>query len=374
MLKLVYGCLAVSLIACIFLFVAASGNQDGFHGTTKVMSDALVQGATVLDADAHGAVTQTGNGRIRGYVRGGGEQWSTSFDPFEEGPTNPYGAGQIEAHAWCTGSCPNAITQIDGAFTDHGNAGARLAAKLTSMQLTDKSILALTLPNVALVTTGTPPNQKLLSVLNDSVTDVGVANPSVATVDRNYDHAIVGSARGNVGFLTRLTWESGKEWKILEPRLREVGLRNSCLSDNGISAGMVANRVRQFEFFKQPGHSLGPAVGSGTCSIDNEGVTAIYTQLTNTAQLESARYSTTGKRVWLHKFAGGERLISGSSSAYVVVQGQGGLVTALDSVTGRIAFQKHINGVPFVARDGSIVTANRKGEPQWLFAGKPVGG
>jgi hypothetical protein len=371
MLKLVYVCLAGSLIACALLFISASKDSGGFHGTTKVMGDALIDDAEVLAADAHGAITQTGNGIIRGYTRSGKVLWSSKFDPFEKGPTNPYGAGEITAHAWCTAECPAAITQIDSKFAAFGGQGEALASKLTSMKLDDKSVLAIRGTRGALLSVGpTASNRTLYSLLDGTAKDLGVPDPTVATIDRRGNRAIVGSSRGTVGIITRIQWSEGPGMRVIKPAIKEVGLGNSCISPAGSAVGLVGQRAKQLTFTGKPGPALGPRLGSGTCSVDSNGITVVYTPDTAAPPLVAVRYSRSGKRLWAHTF-GGQRLVSKGSAPMIVAEVPGGSVTGIDAVTGRTVFKQQIEVPPFIAPDGSIIATNRKGEPRWLFVGKP---
>jgi hypothetical protein len=373
-LKLVYGCLAFSLIAGVFIFVSAASDGPGFYGMTKSMNDAIVQDGAVLAADRNGAITQTGNGRITGYGRDLKQLWSTTFDPFEEGPNNPYGAGTIKAFAWCTMGCPNAILDINREFTDRGNAGAGLAATLTSLDLDDDSVLAVDGLNAALVVppskTDTPP--ALRAILDTKSSEIPIANPTTVAINARQpsSNAIVGSARGRSGYLTRMTWEDGKSWEIHSPRIREIDLKNACISADGGSIGLVNNRVKQANFFGAPGAALGPEISSGTCTVDANGITAAYTPATNPGSLEAARYAADGKRVWHHTF-GAQRLLSKSGWRLLVAQSRQNVVTAIDAITGRTVFEQPAGAKPFAAQDGSIVTAGRDGKPHWLLVGKP---
>jgi hypothetical protein len=370
MLKLVYGCLAFSLIAGAIIFVSAAGQGNGFRGMTKSMGDAISQNAAVLDADRNGAVTQTGNGRITGYKRDLTKAWSTEFDPFEEGPNNPYGAGTIKAFAWCTEGCPNAILDINRKFTSHGSAGEGLASTMTSLGLNEKSVLSIYALNAAFVATNSADQDQteLRYVVHQDSSVLPISNPSTVSVDdpAMATHAIVGSARGRTGFLTRMT--KGETWEIKAPRIRETDLKNACISADGGSIGLVSTRVKRSDFFDSPGDAIGPKLASGACTVDANGITAMYTPAKNPSSLEAARYSNDGRRLW-HRTFGAQRLLSRSGWRDVVTQAPNGKVTAIDSVSGRTVFAKQVTGVPFAAEDGSIVTAGRDGEPRWLLVG-----
>lgn len=370
MLKLIYGCLAFSLIACVLLFVAAAQEGEGFHGMTKSMGDALADGATVLAATRDGAVTQTGNGKVSGFMRNGSEVWSTKYNRFAESPRNPYGAGANDATAWCEGDCPSTLVEFDGNFEVFGGASESLPQGLNPLRTKPEDVLAIGQMATALIRVFAEGSSqpRLFSVAPQrQPRALGAINPSGIQPVQPRFHAVVGSAKGKVGFLNQLVF-SDNDWNIAGRSLREAELKNVCVSDTETWVGSVSTRIRRFEFGDAPGPAIGPVVTGGTCTVDDLGITAVFTPKSAPTAVVAARFARSGRMLWNHNF-GAQRLLSDAGSSYVVAQSQDGTVTAVDSVSGRVAYRAKVVGAPFVGPDGSIVTANRKGKPQWLLNG-----
>ncbi|MBJ7355132.1 MAG: hypothetical protein JHC98_09920 [Thermoleophilaceae bacterium] len=371
MLKLVYGCLAFSLVACIFLFVAAARSGDGFHGMTKSMGDALNSGATVLDADRDGAITQTGNGKVAGYRRSGDETWSTKFDRFKETPSNPYGAGANDATAWCMTACPTALVGFESGYSAFGGVSERFVDELNKLSPKSEDVMALTGRDTAFLRVSPPTNATpQLYVLESSgrFTLLGVLNPSEVQPVQPRDRAVVGSARGKVGVLGQVALRAGR-WQATDRSITEVGLKNVCVSDDERWIGAVGTRISRTAFGSASGAAFGPPVTSGTCTVDENGTTAIFTPRSAPETVVAARYSAGGRTIWRHDF-GAQRLLSPAGSPIVVTQAADGNVTAIDALTGRNTYSGKLVGVPFVCEDGSIVTADRQGHPHWVLSGK----
>lgn len=367
MLKLVYGCLAFSAIALTLLVVAAVDQGEPFRGTTNAMSHAIGQNAQVLSADASGAVTQTGNGHVTGYRADGSRTWRFSFNPFKAGPTNPYGAGSIDALANCAGACPSAITELLGAYSAHGGASNELAATLNELTREGASLLRVVDRARAFSKSSDSDSpSQLLSTDGASTAKLPIAGPTVVELSGDRARALVGSAIGQRGAITRLE-ARGRRWGVRGPSIKQRGLMNSCISDDGQWVGMVAGRASRRSFDGGTRVAFGPRIASGKCSVDAQGTTLSFTQL-GRPELLAARYDADGREVWRHDL-GAMRLLSNSGSPYVVAQSSDGNVVALDAVTGRERFRHHVNGEPFVAGDGSIVTADRSGSPTWLVRG-----
>lgn len=375
MLKLVYGCLAFSLVACVILFVAAAKKGDGFHGMTKSMGDAIGNGATVLAADREGAITQTGNGKVVGYRRSGDEVWSTKYDRFKETPSNPFGAGSNDATAWCMNKCPSALVSFEGEYESFGGASANLATELNYSPPKPEDVLALDGKDTAFLrAVGEGSTEPRLFVLapGKPFKPLGALPPSEVQPVQPKTHAVVGSAKGDVGVLGQLVLRDGT-WQLTNRSTSEAGLKNVCVSDDEQWIGAVSTRVSRSRFGKAPGAPLGPVVTAGTCTVDDAGITAIYTPRANPEGVVAARYAASGRAIWVHEF-GAQRLLSPAGSPILVTQAADGSVTAIDAVTGRDAYRGKLAGAPFVGADGSIVTANRQGEPEWILGGKAAAG
>lgn len=374
MLKLVYGCLAFSLVACVILFVAAGKKGQGFHGMTNAMGQSIDGGATILDADASGAITQTGNGNVVAYRRNGEKAWSTKVDRFKESPSNPYGAGVNNATAWCVTSCPTALVAFDNKYSAFDGVSAALVTELNALSPKPEDVMALSGRDTAFLRFFPPGNAKPQIYVSTPGKPrtllVGVSNPSEVQPDQPRGRAVIGSVSGRDGVLAEAAYLQGA-WQVTNRSIKEIGLKNVCVSDDEEWIGAVFNRVSRSAFGGRAGAALGPTITSGTCSVDDSGLTAVYTPKSNPNIVEAARYSAGGRTVWRHEL-GAQRLLSHAGSPLVVTQAANGTVTAIDATTGRTTYTEVIADEPFVGEDGSIVTANRKGEPKWLLGGKPA--
>lgn len=371
MLKLVYGCLAFSLIAGVIIFALALEQGRGFHGMTKTMGDAIVQGATILDADRNGAITQTGNGRLKGYVRDGSVRWESKVDRFAEGPNNPFGAGSNDASAWCNQSCPAAIVEFEGDVSAFGGADPKLAESLGEHDAKPDDILgfagAKTVFLRKLVEGFAQPRLIAIEVGKPDAV-LGVVNPSEIQPERARERVISGSATGKLGKLDQIV-RSGGIWRVAGRPVSEAGLKNICVSNDDAWIGAVTTRISRFAIGATPRRTFGPPITTGTCTVDQQGITAIYTAVADPNRLQVARYAASGRRLWQHDF-GAKRLLSPAGSPDVVAQAADGTLAAIDAITGRTIVERQIVGQPFVGNDGSIVVANRQGEPEWLHVGK----
>ncbi len=370
MLKLVYGCLAFSLIAGVIIFVLAVEQGRNFRGMTKTMGDAISQGATILDADKNGAVTQTGNGRVRGYGRDGSSRWESKVDRFAEGPSNPFGAGSNDASAWCTENCPEALVEFDRDFTAFGGADPALARALGDRAAKPDDILGFAGAKTVFLRKlieGFAQPRLIVTEVGKSDAVLDVINPSEIQPERARDRVVSGSSAGKVGTLNQIVRKDGA-WRVEGRSISEAGLKNVCVSENDAWVGAVTTRISRFASGAKPRSSFGPPITTGTCMVDQRGITAIYTTSAEPSKLQAARYAANGRRLWLHDF-GAQRLLSPAGSPNIVTQAADGIVTALDSVSGRTIFAREVAGRPFVGKDGSIVIANRQGDPQWLRDG-----
>lgn len=370
MLKLVYGCLAFSLISGVLIFVLAVEQGRSFRGMTKTMGDAISQGATVLDADRTGAITQTGNGRVSGFGRDGNARWETKVDRFAEGPSNPFGAGSNDATAWCNQQCPAALVEFEGQFNAFGGADPKLAQALEAGNARPEDVLGFAGGESVFLrrlTEGFADPRLVVTEVGKSEAVLGVINPSEIQPDRARDRVVSGSATGKVGSLNQIV-RSGGVWRVVGRAVSESGLKNVCVSDDDAWVGAVTTRISRFAMGAKPRSSFGPPITTGTCTVDQQGITAIYTSVADPNRLQAARYSASGRRLWRYDF-GAKRLLSPAGSPDVVAQAADGTVTALDAVSGRAVFNRVVAGQPFVGNDGSIVTANRQGEPEWLHVG-----
>lgn len=368
MQRLVIGCLAFSAIALVFIFVSAGDRRNYFRGSTKAMNDAIVQPATVLAADRDGAVTQTGNGRVSGFLRDGKRVWKLDYSRFEAGPANPYGAGAIDATASCAGACPSALVELLGTNTAHGGADAKFAAALNTLGRGGDALLKVVSQGSGFVraTPGDAPRPQLIWLVGSDGKGTGVSNPSAVEVDADATRAVAGAARGASGTLTRLV-RSGGRWKTSGEPFKQAGLKNACISADGDWVGSVGTRIHRFAFDAAAETAFGPTLASGTCTVDASGITVAYTTAA-APTLRATRWSGSGKELWSHDF-GAQTLLSRAGSPLVVAQSANGTVTALEASTGKPVAVHRAEGRPYVGDDGSIVTADREGNPSWLLSG-----
>lgn len=365
MLKLVYGCLAFSAVAGVLLIVSAANQGPAFRGPTKVMNDALAQGAKVLAADASGAVTQTGNGRVAGWTRSGEQLWSVSFDRFAEGPDNPFGAGAVDAAAWCAGGCPNALVAIRDEFTAHGGASAKLAGALTKLRLGADAILAVPGGDQAFIRAAVEGREgtQLMWLQDDGSSRLPVANPSLVQAAQRGTRILAGSVTGG-GTIQRFT-RSGRAWRSAGPPIFERGVQNACLSADGEWIGAISARVQMFTFGGAQVMTAGQQVAGGTCTVDRSGLTAVFNPAGAPQDVGAARFALSGRRLWVRNF-GAQQLLSPAGSPRVVVRAADGTITVAGAKTGRtIATHKYAEA-PYASADGSVVAADRDGSPHWL--------
>ncbi|MGH2958344.1 MAG: hypothetical protein ACRDKE_01975 [Solirubrobacterales bacterium] len=371
MLKLVYGCLAFSLVAGVIIFVAAAGQDHGFRGMTKSMGDAITQDAKVLDADRYGAITQTGNGHVAGFTRDGDKKWSVDFDRFAESPANPYGAGAEDALAWCiddASSCPGGILRIGARYESVGGASPELAAALNSKPQDQAGLLAVPQSDQAFVrVTEEGSGNAVLALLGEQATTFPITDPKVVQPRVESSSALVGSGGEKIGEVSWLKRE-GSTWRKARGTITEPGLQNACSSDSEIAT--VSTRVRIFDSIDAEGKTIGERVSGGVCTFTyNLTVTVVFNSAASPESVQVANYKRDGTLNW-KKDLGAQKLLSSSGSPYVVAQKADGTLTVYSVFDGRILMTKQLTSVPFVGPDGSVVSAGRDGDPIWLMQGK----
>lgn len=369
MLKLVYACLAFSAVAFVVLIVASADRGRAFRGTTAGMARALTEPARVLDADNKGAVVQTGNGRVEGYLRGQEDPiWSVEFERFPDIDDDGWSAEPPNAAAWCAGACPASIVSVDGRYNARGGASEALAAKLNGgasgpaelLDVLDTSSALANLP-------GEDPQSSQLAFISGSTAErLPIENPSVAIANKSGTRVIAGTGLGNVGRLTRAIRAGGK-WRTAAPPIEEPNLANMCLSSDGRWVGAVSRRVLLMPFVSDTAFGAGNPVSSGLCRADASGYTTAVNPLDRPSFVAASRYAHDGRRIWARTF-GAVRLLSPTGSPRVVVQDNIQNVTAVDAVSGKVVLQRQLSTRPFVGADGAIVTASRAGTPLWIVA------
>lgn len=365
MLKLVYGCLAFSAIAFTALLIAASSQGPAFRGTTESMAIALSSGATVLDADARGAITQTGNGTVSGYIRGDdGPAWSIDFKRFTDDPgASVDGLAPRNAQAWCSGRCPAAIVEFAGTYRAAGGGPQALASQLSGYG-SSAALLSLMPGGKALVNQPAGAGGKLKILTGGRVEMLPAESPSVAIASANGYRVIAGADRGGTGVLTR-SIRTGGNWATANPDLAEPGLQNICISPDGRWVGAVSNRLLLMPFIGPAQTVAGNPVQGGICRADQSGFTFAVNPQLRPNHVAAVRFTHDGRRIWARSF-GAQRLISPTGSPLIVTWGRDDSVSVVDAVSGKALAKTPLPQEPFVGRDGSIVIASRGGFPTWI--------
>lgn len=365
MLKLVYGCLAFSAVALTVLVIATAGNRPSFRGTTHSMATALTAPATVLDADARGAITQTGNGTVAGYERGADSPaWSVDFKRFPDDTGADFdGLEPHDAAAWCSGDCPAAIVSIDGKYRAVGSAPKALADQLNAYSAS-ASLLDVLPGGKALISQplGGAGRLKLLNMGRVEV--LPASAPSVAIASANGYRVIAGSARSGGGVLSRSIRTGGK-WVAGTPDLTEPGLQNLCISSDGRWVGAVSNRLLLMPFIGASQVAAGNPVAGGICRADQGGFTFAVNPQDSRSHVAAVRFAHDGRRIWARSF-GAQKLISPTGSPLIVTWGRDDTISVVDAVSGRALPKQALPQEPFVGGDGSIVIASRGGFPTWV--------
>ncbi|MFT4049833.1 MAG: hypothetical protein QM648_08345 [Solirubrobacterales bacterium] len=368
MLKLVYACLAVSFIALVVLIVSASDGGHAFRGTTKPMYDTLTSSAEILAADKNGAITQTGNGLVAGYRRGGtSAAWTFKFDPFANADEMSWNDAVPTADSWCAGACPSAIVGFGARYSAHGGASAALANTLSAQNTGLLQPLVFTSANAGFARLGGVRNASstLVQIKDSVVTTLPVEAPSVVVADKSGARIASGSPNDQGGELDRLELADGK-WTSAAPSLAESGLRNICISSDGRWVGAISHRALLMAFADTNPIVAGNPAAGGICTADSGGFTVVVNPADHPNFVAAARYTHDGRRIWARTF-GAQRLLSPTGSPLIVTATTDGHVTAIDSVTGKVELQQRFSGPAFVTADGSIVTTGREGKPVWLY-------
>jgi hypothetical protein len=367
MLKLVYGCLAFTAIALVVIIITAR-DERGSHGFNDPMAYALIGGADVLAADRNGAITQTGNGVVRGFNAGGEKVWETTFDRFAGSAAQPGVTNVPDAAASCAGDCPAAaVTLPEGVKTFGGmDPGSELERTVAGLNL---NVLAAFAPNAILASDlSTVPDSQLHWIAGNSDKSLDVFDPSYAGVDGDGDRAIIGAAKGLDGRLYPIK-RSGDTWVVAGPEIRQHALRNACISRDGNWVGSAGERIEVRRFGGENVTTVGPPVVTGNCTIDSSGITAVYGVPDSESIIRVTRFTLDGRVIW-KKSLGANKLVSHADASSIVVRGgANGTTTAIDARTGEQTFQHALPDEPYVATDGSIVTADRHGNPIWQVVG-----
>lgn len=362
MLKLVYVCLGFSAVALAALLIASSTDDATFRGTTDVMMRDLQNPATVLDADLRGAVTQTANGTVAGYLRGeDSPAWSIDFKRYAGA-----GPGHLEprdAVAKCAGTCPAAITAFEGRYRARGGASSALAAQLNAYGA-NLELLELLAGGRALAAQPVGAAAKLKLLSGARVEVLPATAPSVAKASSTGYRVIAGAGRAGTGVLTR-SIRSGGRWVAGAPDLEEPGLQNICISADGRWVGAVSHRLLLMPFIGDAQNVAGNPVTGGICRADSAGFTFAVNPARAPGHVAAVRFTHDGRRLWARTF-GSQHLLSPSGSPLIVVSDRQWNISVVDSISGKALLHSSLPQEPFVGDDGAIVIADRAGRPNWV--------
>lgn len=365
MLKFIYGCLAFTAIS-LAAFIYLASTQDHFRGFGDGSAFALMDGAEVLAGDRSGAITQTGDGKVFGFTVGGEEQWDTSFDRFATRSSADRAVRVPNAAAKCIGPCPAAILTLPSGITAEGEAdpGGALTRSLADA---DAHVFATIAPDAAFASVGA--SSELAWFFGGAPPKkLGIQHAGSVSLDLNRTHAVAGTVKGGRGSIFALE-RSGNRWKVVGEPVRQVNPRNACISGGGGWIGAAGNQFEIHRFGSAETIPIGPAVASGTCTIDSDAITIVYSAPENPTVVLAARYGFDNRRQWIREL-GPNALLSGPGASTIVVRGgAAGTTIGIDARSGKETFREDLASKPLVADDGSIITANRHGEPTWRRVG-----
>lgn len=374
MIRLVQVSLALSAAALAIIVIAdlRSENKHHFLSGDEATRQALTGGALVLAADSHGAVTETGNGAVRGWRRGESEPiWRDDIDRFDEDVDGQTHERALDAVALCAEFCPAALLEFDGRFSAYG-ASAALAGQLNS-HATNTKPLAMLGASSALVLTDLAPgasNGALAVFTGNSEQRLPAGRPSVAYADATGARVVAGSPDGAAGILSR-SERVTEYWRTAAPAIKEDKLQNLCISADGRWVGAVATRTLVMAFGAERPKPVGQSVAGGICRADAGGVTAVVNPAEKPGTIVMIRFDHEGRRIW-RRAMGAQQLLSPTGSPLVVTKNAHEIVTVVDAVSGRLRLRRRIPGRPLVAADGSIVVARRDGRPRWIDLSAPA--
>ena len=326
MTRFVVVCLCVTAVAMIAVvaMVVVAGPERPPRFTT--ISSAIEQGAEVLDADENGAVTMTANGRIRGFTRNGEQLWERKFDRYE-----PNKRVLLEARATCTVECPAALLELPTGYEGVGGADPA-GAMSRALSNDDMRLLAASAPNELFARAPANNGSTLRTVFaNDlaqptspTVKNVGVLGPGYVGIAAGGGHGVVGSLISDPddkpARIQAIEGEAGS-WKPVGPAIPDIESANACISADGERIAVVSDRLRVGEFGERLDQTFGPAISRGTCTIDDEGVSAVMLPRDPANGLIAARYDFKGRELW-NRELGPVRVISDSDAKNFVVRNE----------------------------------------------------
>lgn len=376
MTKFVVACLSVTAVAIVAVvaMVVVSGPENPPRFTT--ISSAIEQGAEVLDADENGAVTMTANGTVRGFSRNGEQLWERKFDRYE-----PNKRVLLEARATCTVECPAALLELPTGYEGVGGADPA-GAMSRALSNDDMRLLAAASPNELFARAPANNGSTLRTILaNDLAQPTAPTVKNVGVLGPGYVGIAAGGGRGVVGSLTtdpddkpariQAIEDEAGNWRPVGPAIPDIESANACISADGERIAVVSDRLRVGEFGEELNQTFGPAITRGTCSIDDEGVSAVMLPRDPLNGLIAARYDFKGRELW-NRELGPVRVINDSDAKNFVVRSEPTQMTYVyDVVEGRRLFDNELPPNLFASDDGSLVTADRSGEPTWVSVRSP---
>lgn len=370
MIKFLYVCGAFTVVAAVFAIGSTISGSSANNPRYSAVTDSIDEGAQILAADKYGAITLTANGNLRGFNRSGKQIWKRSFDRYDN-PSNV----AVGATAICAAKCPSAIVKLPSGYVGVGGAdvSGSIARTLTSSDLK----LITTYGDNSLFADRPEQSSSILQFL------AGAGKTSTAPTARKIDipgvayigvppgsnRAIVGSVGDNPpkeAVQLRSLQRDGMTWKQVGPAIPGIASTNPCIAADGKNIGWVGDRIHFAKFGGASRKPYGPAATSGTCTIDSTGITAVLVPVEQTLGVRLIRFTLYGKELWNHKL-GRVDVLSNADAKNVVVRIQAGYrVTSINAKTGRVIYETDQPEKPYVADDGSLVQANRKGTPTWL--------
>lgn len=375
MTKLVLGCVVVSvvLIAAVTILLVDAGPEEPPRFST--ISSAIEDGAEILDADKHGAITLTANGNVRGYTRDGLLVWERSFDRYE-----PNRRALLAASASCVARCPAAFLNLSSGY--EGVGGADPAGSISrALSEGEMSLLAVIDSESVFASASTATGTTLRTITSTdpdrpsapTLENVGIPGPGYVGIARDVDRAVVGAIGGDppdgAARVRAISGERGG-WTTAGAAIPEIESANACISPDGRWIGIASTRIRIARFGERAGDKIGAGISRGTCAIDDRGISAVVQNREGPGDVIALRYSHRGKTLWRRKL-GRVRIVSDADAVNFVARSDGSeLTTVIDATTGKLLLEQKLRANVFAADDGALVTANRAGFPAWVDLGQ----
>lgn len=371
MTRLVAGCVAATavLLVAVTLLLVMSESERPPRFTT--LSDAIENGAEVLDADSSGAVTLTANGKVRGYSREGAQLWERSFKRYE-----PNKRTLLGARATCVVRCPSALIELPSGY--EGVGGADAAGSLARTLTADGMSLLAVIDANSLFASSPTPNGTTLRTLTatdpsrpsaPTLENVGIPGPGYVGLARDIDRAVVGSIGGDPpagAARVRAIGLDGKSWRTEGPAIPEVESANTCISPDGRWIGIASTGIFVARFGQRPGRRLGSAIARGTCAIDTRGISVVAQASETSAAVIALRYSHRGQLIWRRQLGPVKILSDADAINFVARSDATGTTTVLDAASGKVLLERNLSANLFAADDGALVSADRAGRPTWI--------